>query len=148
MNLSPSNQRGITVCGASDEVGSDGCPTHEEVIDYSAFRRVRCCSDWNVGEAWEQRGSCSIWAATKNTGGGNTDNGNIGCSGPLNFFDAVAYCKDAGERLCTSDELANDCAKETGCGYDEEMIWSSTTVRFDIFECNDVSLPSSVLFTI
>eukprot|EP01083_Nonionella_stella_P046754 125246_1 len=38
----------------------------------------------------------------------------------------MAYCDDAGGRLCTSDELANDCTHATGCNYSEEMIWSST----------------------
>ncbi len=99
-NLLRSNQRGVAVCGASVEIGPNRCPTYEEVIDYSTLRHVRCCSDEDLGAAWEQRDSCSIYAATNDTGGTNSgikssaDHG--GCSGPLNFYDAMAYCKAEG----------------------------------------------------
>ena len=35
-------------------------------------------------------------------------------------------CADMGGRLCSSVELLADCTRNTGCGHNNEMIWSST----------------------
>ncbi len=148
---------GVAVCGATNGIGDVGvgivgCPTHEEIIHYSTLRHVRCCSDEHLEGDWVWKENCSIYGATQNTGGAFADEttGHTGCSGLLNFYDAKAYCNEAGGRLCTSDELANDCTDATGCGYNIQMIWSSTAVvRFNIYQCYYVVLlPSSVLFTI
>ena len=48
------------------------------------------------------------------------------CSGLMSWFDAAAFCEADGARLCTDQELLNDEALGTGCGYDSHRIWSST----------------------
>jgi hypothetical protein len=51
------------------------------------------------------------------------------CSGPITWSEASTFCEDyfgSGARLCTADELRGDEAKETGCDYDTELVWSST----------------------
>ena len=43
------------------------------------------------------------------------------------FAEAIDFCRNIpGEnrRLCTPDELKNSCAKDTGCNFDEELVWS------------------------
>ena len=49
-----------------------------------------------------------------------------GCHNGINFGGALAVCVAAGSRLCTSDELAADETRGTGCGYDGKAIWTST----------------------
>jgi hypothetical protein len=53
----------------------------------------------------------------------------IGDECPLDgAYDAAEkYCKDAGARLCTVEELEKDVTKGTGCKSDCAAIWSSTT---------------------
>jgi len=126
---SPTVDQGIATCGKSDRVGyvntnpgTDGCGPHEELIPLVELREVRCCSDIYLGTAWKKRGSCSVWGATKNL--------NDGCSGKISFYEAKDYCESAGGRLCTSEELVNDCTRGTGCNYDSAMIWSSSTDYF------------------
>ncbi len=126
-SIMPSSSKlGIAVCGATDQVRKDGgCHTKQEAIDSSTLRHVRCCSDTDLGEPWVQRGSCSIYGATANIGGTIQISGTM-CSGPLNFYDAMAFCDAAGGRLCTADELNDNCTSQSGCNYNHEMIWSST----------------------
>lgn len=48
------------------------------------------------------------------------------CSREVTFDEADKMCKHLGARLCTSEELANDEAKLTGCKLETKRIWSST----------------------
>ncbi|EJK59753.1 hypothetical protein THAOC_19983, partial [Thalassiosira oceanica] len=43
----------------------------------------------------------------------------------LSFGRAVKFCEDKGGRLCTKEELQDGCASMTGCGFDQEHVWSS-----------------------
>ena len=54
-----------------------------------------------------------------------------GCSGPVAFDGAVAFCAKQGMRLCSADELRNYKPAGTGCGYDLQRIWSNTPCRAD-----------------
>ena len=47
-----------------------------------------------------------------------------GCSGLVNWTAALEVCQSAGARLCAADELS--AARGTGCGYDDESVWSAT----------------------
>jgi len=55
----------------------------------------------------------------------------------MNYDDAVDYCEDLGGRLCTREELENECASYTGCGFDHFHVWSSTEASPEV--CNDNS---------
>jgi len=50
-----------------------------------------------------------------------------GCSGQLDFAAALIFCEDVGARLCSVDEVLNREAADSGCGYDYEIIWTSTS---------------------
>jgi len=76
---------------------------------------VRCCSDTQIS-GWQQRVDCP-WA--------ESDAGMGGCHGEKTFAEAEAICASANARLCTAEELVNDCSRGTGCGFDDELIWSS-----------------------
>merc|ERR1711865_1157596 len=122
LSPTPEEGEGVATCGATVFVNSNECPSHEETIDYTTLRDVRCCSDTYLGQPWKKKNQCSVWGATEKI--------NDGCSGKINFNEAMAYCADAGGRLCTSEELANDCTRGTGCSYDKAMIWSSSPYQF------------------
>ena len=49
-----------------------------------------------------------------------------GCHNAIGFQSALAVCTSAGARLCTSEEMANDETRGTGCGYDGKAIWTGT----------------------
>ena len=59
---------------------------------------------------------------------GETDAPSLGgaCSGARSWSEASAFCLSAGARLCSAAELENDEARNSGCNYNTEMIWSST----------------------
>ena len=46
------------------------------------------------------------------------------------FNRAVAICSENGARLCTKNELEEKCSANTGCAFNEELIWSSTSGNF------------------
>jgi hypothetical protein len=51
------------------------------------------------------------------------------CSGEVTLDIALGYCQNTFgpfSRLCSLEELKDDEAKDTGCDYDAELIWSST----------------------
>ena len=46
-------------------------------------------------------------------------------SGKINLLEAQGFCKSAGSRLCTPDEVEMGCAENSGCSYNREMIWTA-----------------------
>lgn len=58
---------------------------------------------------------------------GESDLGLGGCSGLKNYSDAVNFCESANARLCTDSEIEKNVVAETGCGYDNQRIWSGTS---------------------
>ena len=93
-----------------------GCDTITANVEEN--HAVRCCSDleiagWdkgNNGAAW-----CNIWAES-----------DLPDCKELNWLDASNVCKSQSARLCTREELEEDCTAGTGCSYDYRLIWSST----------------------
>ena len=46
----------------------------------------------------------------------------------VSSFDAAeALCESMGARLCTKAEVEGGCVAGTGCSYDDELIWTSTS---------------------
>jgi hypothetical protein len=88
---------------------------------------VRCCADEHptlangtkspFGE-WVQNPGCSVWAGS--------DEGFQCSMGGLNYSEAQNVCAKVGARLCTIDELENDCTAGTGCNHDRSYIWTNT----------------------
>ena len=50
-----------------------------------------------------------------------------GCHGEHTFEESKEICSSYGGRLCTIDEIQDKQAQGTGCGYDAQRIWSSST---------------------
>jgi len=89
----------------------------EVCAHHHARHEVRCCSDAQQ-PGWRHRSRCP-WAASKGFNAGV-----VACQRSKTYAEAVAHCALVGARLCTSDELARNCAKGTGCGMDAHMIWT------------------------
>lgn len=51
----------------------------------------------------------------------------VECPSPHTFDEAGLHCSSKGGRLCTYEEVASDCVKDTGCGINSELIWTSTS---------------------
>jgi len=102
---SPTASRYYAVCGSSN-----GSCKNNRVIEtgVNELHEVRCCAPSNPGGWQEKRPGCSVW--------GESDrfpvNG-VNCHARKTFTQAVAICSSAGGRLCTRDELFNDCTRGT-----------------------------------
>lgn len=75
---------------------------------------VRCCSD-TAKNGWIKKSTCSVW--------GESDLPT--CIDAATFAEAVDHCAALDSRLCTRQELADDCTRGSGCGHDDDQIWSS-----------------------
>ncbi len=126
----PATDPVVTACGHRDYVGGEvvtrgtiGCLNDLEVLRHPSYSRAtRCCSDMNLGGAWKRNPGCSIWALSARNPYDDKE-----CAEKMSFYQAEAYCASLGARLCTSEEVVNDCSSGTGCGFDTEMIWTSST---------------------
>ena len=49
------------------------------------------------------------------------------CSQDITWSQAVDFCESAGARVCTAEELENDETRQTGCGGDNQFVWSSSS---------------------
>jgi len=106
-------EKQVIACGKNGGCGNTG----EDLIDKEDEAYVRCCSDNLItGWSWKQR--CDIYTESNAWGQ---------CSGLVSFAAAESICVNENARLCTKDELINNCAKGTGCKYDRKMIWTSST---------------------
>jgi hypothetical protein len=104
-----------------------------------AVHEVRCCSDGKPSPAVPGMKHCAnpnsvgpkpvggwtgvlqsdnIWGMSKVGVDGDK------CIHAATFFEAQAMCSDIdGGRLCTENELKNECTSYTGCGHDLDLIW-------------------------
>jgi hypothetical protein len=109
-----------TVCG-----NSKVCKAKPDAELPSTKHEVRCCSD-TKHKGYIKNAQCSVW--------GESDIPT--CIHAATWAQADAHCKKDGARLCTKDELANDCTSGSGCNHDVDMIWSSTPVTKCACECS------------
>ena len=86
------------------------------------------CADlgWDGYKNYGSELVCGSLAADGCTGLDGHGGGCLPCSGRVDCAGARAYCEASGARLCTAAELINDEARGGGCGYDSELVWSST----------------------
>lgn len=78
---------------------------------------VRCCSWTDLG-GWIKKDGCSVYA--------NSHMSSFPWCMMVDWFRARDACWSLGARLCTKDELLNDCAAFSGCRFNNKMVWSST----------------------
>ena len=88
---------------------------------YSENHPFRCCANRRIGNGWIKRDGCNVWAESLQP-----------CEAATHD-EASARCEDAGARLCSRDEYEDKCTRGTGCMYDRELNWSSTTPDFSQF---------------
>ena len=55
------------------------------------------------------------------------DPGFAGTCHEMTFYGAKALCELMGARLCTKSEVESGCATGTGCHFNAELIWTSST---------------------
>lgn len=55
------------------------------------------------------------------------------CLSGVSWEEARVKCENAGARLCTIEELENDIPRGTGCGYDWQMVWSTTPCQGGVY---------------
>lgn len=109
------------VCGRSGRCSSDE-PNGLHPASATSLHEVRCCSDTPIS-GWHQPPGCPY--ATSYLGGPRGP----GCYDDQTHSAAAAICAENGARLCTRQELLDDCTRFTGCGHDTALIWSSTKCR-------------------
>jgi len=86
------------------------------LVSDSEFHEVRCCSDM-LRPGWSKRWWCDVWARSALDGQ---------CHKSKTFIEASLICAENGGRLCSKQELENNCAAGTGCRHDFEFIWTNT----------------------
>lgn len=89
---------------------------------------VRCCSD-NEKTGWVKKAQCDVWGESHIPA----------CNSAKTYAEAEAICAASDARVCTESELLDDCTRGSGCGYDDERHWSSTTAPkcTDDASCDD-----------
>mmetsp|Transcript_34187 Transcript_34187/g.102263 ORF Transcript_34187/g.102263 Transcript_34187/m.102263 type:complete len:586 (-) Transcript_34187:157-1914(-) len=108
-------QEYYTACGASHFT----CRGKKVAEHKDTKHEVRCCSDTHKG-GWVQYGTCEVW--------GESNLGESNLCYEETHAKAETICADNGARLCTAQELLDDCTRGSGCGHDEHMIWSADWV--------------------
>ena len=100
------------VCGASTTY----CGGNSLLTNNTQRHRLRCCADTSL-PGWTKKSGCDVWATSEIRGT---------CYQYMTYDEASLVCKAHGGRLCTKDELLNDCTRGTGCNFDHFYIWSSS----------------------
>ncbi len=93
------------------------CREMERLAPDSELHEVRCCADASR-PGWSKRDGCGAWA---NSIVGGT------CHHSKTFGEASAICAGESARLCTKDEIEEDCTVGTGCGHDRDLVWTSSS---------------------
>jgi len=110
------NKRWIS-CGAVGRCGAVGAMMvdRDETADadLSITHEVRCCSE-NYHTAWKRNAGCDVY------GGSNVPT----CIHSNTYQQAEETCARVGARLCSKEELQNDCTRGSGCSHDVDYIWT------------------------
>ena len=115
---SPSNsptvtpEQGYVFCGSW---GNSACETNEALVDLTEVHAVRCCST-EEGHGYSRCDSGSVFSDV------------IYGSAPdcleQNYEEAKETCESLpGRRLCSKEEMEARCARGTGCGFDQKLVW-------------------------
>ena len=106
--------------GTAREAVEATCTEAPRCAHPDELNEVSCCADTAVaGFVLSPYGPTTIW--------GERDPNGSECQHGLNYHDAEAFCTGAGGRLCTAAELEAGCTSGSGCQFDNELNWSSTS---------------------
>ena len=92
---------GVPNCG-KDQVCTQSTKTTSNDIEIA----VTCCSEASIGTR-------------------------PGCVSVVDFQTAYTHCQDQGLRLCTADEIKAGSGKSSGCGFDNKLMWTSTSCELE-----------------
>jgi len=98
---------------------NDGQHSRREYLE-NAPHEVRCCSDKDLGNDWLKIDGCNNWAAAELKVSGSDPICNSGKS----FSKAESICKENDSRLCTKTEVEEGCARDNGCSFNNEYVWT------------------------
>jgi len=91
---------------AVDGCRTSGPPVEAQLLPADAAAAVRCCSQYGtVCESIQ-----------------------VGCLAERTYAEAESVCTSRGMRVCTRAELDTDLCCGTGCGFDNQLVWTSTAV--------------------
>jgi hypothetical protein len=96
----------------------NAAPTSPMVASRQTILGIKSSSNDCKTLGWSFYGSVNVCAASK------VDEN--ACSGITSLEVAKDICAARGARLCSSEELTEDAAAGSGCGYDTSRVWSST----------------------
>ena len=110
-------QSGVLKFGVSQAPDASGT--------YANLQSEKTCSE--IGDFLDLYGSADVCGETDATSLGGV------CSGALNYASAVEFCEAAGARICSLGEVNNLEVKGTGCGYDDDRIWTRSACGVDSY---------------
>ena len=109
----PGNDISYLSCG---NPGGNRCGGQVSTLaPHSDIHPFRCCADNRIGSGWIRRSGCDVWAESLQP-----------CD-TANHDEASLRCANVGAWLCTRDEYEGLCTRGTGCNYDGQLNWSSTS---------------------
>ena len=97
-------------------------PTGRPTLDPTPYSPALVSASTCLDLGWT---NAAIYGSTSVCG--ETDDNLGGCSGWMTWREATSFCEDAGARLCTLEELEARETRSTGCSYDKDLSWSSTS---------------------
>ena len=111
-----------TICGSHVD---DHCSRTPSLRHRNDLHRVRCCSENPFGTLNSVLNEgCSVYGAS-HLGESNT------CFSGKTHAEAEQICSDNGGRLCTRDEVEADCTAFSGCGFNHDVVWTSTSAAVE-----------------
>lgn len=100
----------------------------EKKVHKDELHEVRCCAEKEFnGGGWTSKcGDFDSWIKGRSKIDGSCQ--------VAAFWDAFIMCNDADGRLCTKEEMENSCTKGTGCGHDNDLVWTCSEEGWDCTE--------------
>eukprot|EP01047_Picozoa_sp_COSAG01_P016800 COSAG01_NODE_871_length_13024_cov_115.041925_5_plen_358_part_00 len=92
--------------------------------DDTSGQTVSCCADSLLSGF---RDKCTAGSRFKGRVFGISSIPGYGCVRGATFAQATARCASAGGRLCTQEEIEDDCVYATGCGHSWQHLWTNST---------------------
>jgi len=109
---SPSISLALVVCDSNHN-----CNLEPRLVPVTSLYGARCCSETEIPN-WTKYAQYNVWTETEDKSGN--------CQKSVTFNTAKAICEAHGARLCTMQELVDNCTILTGCDLSLELVWSST----------------------
>eukprot|EP00580_Thalassiosira_gravida_P012515 CAMPEP_0201652218 /NCGR_PEP_ID=MMETSP0493-20130528/44365_1 /ASSEMBLY_ACC=CAM_ASM_000838 /TAXON_ID=420259 /ORGANISM="Thalassiosira gravida, Strain GMp14c1" /LENGTH=574 /DNA_ID=CAMNT_0048128731 /DNA_START=35 /DNA_END=1759 /DNA_ORIENTATION=+ len=116
VSLAPSSVLRMSYCGAADKCGPGN---NSQVVSANTELGVRCCST-NAALGLDK---CDTKSVPRVYGQSVFSRR---CRLASTFDEATITCEDFGGRLCSGEEILNNCVKGTGCRLNSFPVWGCT----------------------